>query len=124
MAKTTLSTALKIARLQAGKTLVEQAHEMETSPSFISAMENGRKKISDDWMLRIQTYFINLGIEIPKYNELVSLSNKSISLEVVGDEGSSFVARVASCFTNSNINQDDKERLAKLLDQIEKKAKK
>lgn len=124
MAKTDLSTAMKIARLQAGKTLVSQAKEMGTMPSFISAMEHGHKKISEDWMLRIQAYFTTLGVEIPKFAELVAMSNGSISLENMDSENSSLVARLAMCFTNSELSQKDKERVASLLDQLEKKANK
>lgn len=124
MARTELSTTMKIVRLQAGKTLVTQAAEMDTVPSFISAMENGRKKISNEWMLRIQTYFFKLGVEIPNFTRLVLLSNQSIPLENMEKENSTIVARVASCFTNSDISQKDRERLAALLDQIERKAKK
>ena len=123
MATTKLSTAMKIARLQAEKTLVMQAKEMGTSPSFISAMEHGHKNISDDWSHKIQQYFSELNIELPNFSELVAINNKSISLHNIQPENISLLARLSICFTNSELKQKDKEELAKLIDGLEMKLK-
>lgn len=123
MAITELNKLMKIARLQAGKSLVDQAEEMKVTPSFIISMEKGRKKISEDWKLRILKYFTELDVDLPDFDRLVLENNRMIELDKLPDEGGSLVARLAICFTSSDMSREHKEQVAALLDQIEKEQK-
>ena len=51
---TEFGKAVRKARIDASVTLGDMAEALEVSPPFLSAMETGRKKISEDWVRKIR----------------------------------------------------------------------
>lgn len=80
MALTDFGKAVRKARLDANETLATMAESLGVSPAFLSAMETGRKKISEEWVGKIITYFKDREIHLEKLGVYADLSNKSISI--------------------------------------------
>lgn len=80
MALTNFGKEVRKARIEADVTLSVMADALETTPSFLSAMEMGRKKIPQEWVGKIEGFFREQGIVI-KLGELADIANKSVSLD-------------------------------------------
>ena len=52
------------ARLDASITMLQMADEMEVAPSYLSALEVGRKKIPAAFVQRVREFFSKRGIEV------------------------------------------------------------
>ncbi len=61
---TEFGKAIRKARIDADITLVGMAHDLQISPSFLSAVETGNKKFPIGLADRIKAYFCCHGIEI------------------------------------------------------------
>lgn len=80
MALTDFGKAVRKARLDADETLATMAESLNVSPAFLSAMETGRKKISDEWVTKITQFFRDRRINIEKLGVYADISNKSVSI--------------------------------------------
>ena len=69
------------ARLDASMTMREMADEMEVAPSYLSALEVGRKKVPATFVQRVLEFFKSRGIEIPGLVAAAEVSNKAVSIE-------------------------------------------
>ena len=70
------------ARLDASITMLQMADEMEVAPSYLSALEVGRKKIPAAFVQRVREFFSQKGIEVPGLGTAAEVSNnKAVSIE-------------------------------------------
>ncbi|MGJ7497187.1 helix-turn-helix domain-containing protein [Variovorax sp. RT4R15] len=102
MAITEFGKAVRKARIDADETLASMANHLNTTPSFLSAMEMGRKKIPADWIGRIEQYFLQRGVSL-RLGELADVANCSVSIEGLSPAQQMLVAGFA------RVNLDDKE---------------
>lgn len=80
MALTDFGRAVRKARLDAGETLSTMAESLGVSPAFLSAIETGRKKISEEWVKKISLFFKEREINVEKLGVYADISNKSVSI--------------------------------------------
>lgn len=80
MALTDFGKAVRKARLDADETLSTMAESLNVSPAFLSAMETGRKKIPDEWVVKITQFFRDRGINVEKLGVYADISNQSVSI--------------------------------------------
>jgi transcriptional regulator with XRE-family HTH domain len=80
MALTDFGRAVRKARLDAEETLSTMADGLNVSPAFLSAMETGRKNISDDWVSKITQFFTERKVKVEKLGIYADVSNESVSL--------------------------------------------
>ena len=80
MSITEYGLAVRRARLDCDVTLSEMARELKVTPGFLSAMETGRKKISEDWVAKVDDFFKNRGKIIPNLKVSADVSNENTSL--------------------------------------------
>jgi transcriptional regulator with XRE-family HTH domain len=111
MAITDFGKAVRKARIEADVTLAAMAAELETTPSFLSALEMGRKKIPADWIGKIESYFARRGVLGVQLGKLADVANKSVSLEGLSPAQQMLVAG----FARVNLDDDQLARLRELL---------
>jgi transcriptional regulator with XRE-family HTH domain len=94
MAITEFGKAVRKARIDAGVTLASMADHFNTTPSFISAMEMGRKKIPADWVGKMESYFLGRGVSV-KLGALADVANKSVPIDGLSPDKQLLVASFA-----------------------------
>ena len=102
------------ARIDAGVTMIEMAHELGTTPSFLSAMETGRKKVPGEWVSKIEQYFSASGFSVANLRVAADASNQSVSLEGLSREHQMLVAGFARV-QSSSLTPDDVDKFKRLL---------
>lgn len=119
MALTDFGKTVRKARLDANETLATMAESLDVSPAFLSAMETGRKKIPDEWVEKITTFFKDHGINVEKLGVYADISNKSVSIANCDPDTQMLIAGFArsdlDAETLSKVNE-----LAKILGQKHK----
>jgi len=119
MALTDFGKAVRKARLDADETLATMAKSLSVSPAFLSAMETGRKKIPDEWVEKITTFFKHHGVNVEKLGVYADISNKSVSIANCDPDTQMLIAGFArsdlDAETLSKVNE-----LAKILGQKHK----
>ncbi|WP_407973230.1 helix-turn-helix domain-containing protein (plasmid) [Burkholderia pyrrocinia] len=81
MPLTAFGKAIRRARLDTGHTQTSMAFELGTSASYLSALENGAKTISDRWLNKIVDFFTKHGLQTHDLGKLAAISNQLISLD-------------------------------------------
>lgn len=69
------------ARLDASLTMLQMADEMGVAPSYLSALEVGRKRVPATFVEKVRAFFKAKGIDISGLGEAADVSNKTVSLE-------------------------------------------
>lgn len=106
---TPFGKAMKILRLSADISQREMAQELGITPSFLSNMELGRKKITQGWVEKISGYFEARGVPIPDdLNEMADATNGFVSLAGLSLEHQFLVSRMA----RTQLTQDQLAQLA------------
>lgn len=77
---------VRIARIKTNKTLRAMAEDLETTPSFLSGMEKGKKKINIEWAKKIDVYFKELGHEINQLPKLAEIANEVVMTNRLSSE--------------------------------------
>lgn len=111
MALTDFGKAVRKARLDANETLSTMADALNVSPAFLSAMETGRKNISEEWIVKISDFFLHRGIKVEKLAEYSDISNQSVSIAGRSPQQQMLIAG----FARSNFDAETLARFAKLL---------
>ena len=118
MAITEFGKAVRKARIDAGVTLVAMADELETTTSFLSAMEMGRKKIPASWVEKIEHYFYQRQVSV-RLGELADVANKMVPIEGLSPAQQMLVAG----FARVNLDEQEIEKFMQLLDGSKKGAR-
>lgn len=113
MALTDFGIAVRKARLDAEETLSTMAKNLGVSPAFLSAMETGRKNISEDWVIKIAHFFKekDVEIEVEKLGMYADVSNKSVSLAGCDPQKQMLIAG----FARSSLDAKTLAKFAELL---------
>lgn len=114
MALTEFGKAVRMARIQIGETLLTMSGALNVSSSFLSGLETGSKKISKEWVNKINDYLNEKGCSVPNLDELASVSNESVNLEGLSAQQKMLVAG----FAKSPFTKDQLTRFAELLEQM------
>lgn len=110
MAITEFGKAVRKARIDADVTLASMADELQTTPSFISAMEMGRKKVPAEWIRKIEVYFSSHGVSI-RLGELADIANKTVPIDGLSPAQQMLVAG----FARVNLDEQELAKFAQLL---------
>ncbi|WP_442596271.1 XRE family transcriptional regulator [Parapusillimonas sp. JC17] len=117
MALTEFGKAVRKARIDTGQTLLGMAAVLETTASFLSAMETGRKKVGAGWVEKIDRFFRERGVAVPRLKELAAVANESVSLEGLPLQQQMLVAG----FARSRFTAEELKQIAELLGKINNK---
>lgn len=117
MALTEFGALVRKARIDARiKSLGQMADELGVTPSLLSGMETGRRKVSETWIQRISEYFKGKGVDLEGLEAAADLSNRCISLEGLPPEHQVLLAGFARA---ANVNQDTIIKFRELLKQVQ-----
>lgn len=81
MKLTAFGKAIRKARIDANETLKSMAMAINTSPSFLSGMETGCKKIPPEYVEKIILFFKSKNVEVEDLYALACVSNNVIPLK-------------------------------------------
>lgn len=118
MALTEFGKAVRKARIDLNETLVTMASAIGTSVSFLSGMETGRKKITSEWVEKINTYFAAHGCKVDNLETLAAVANESVPIDGLPLQQQMLIAG----FAKSHFTPDELKMIAKLLQRINQKA--
>lgn len=119
MALTDFGKAVRKARVDLEVTLESMAKALGTSMSFLSGMETGRKKISKDWVLKIDAYLRSHGKAVDQLPELAAVANESVPVEGLPFQQQILIAQ----FAKSQFTPDELRKIAELWDEMERSKK-
>lgn len=112
MAITEFGKAVRKARIDADNiTLASMAAELATTPSFLSALEMGRKKIPSDWVQKIDAFFRRHGVVISDLAERAHVSNRTVPIEGLSPAQQMLIAG----FARVNLDEAELAKLSELL---------
>jgi transcriptional regulator with XRE-family HTH domain len=96
---TEIGKFLKKLRIDNNEILLAMAQKLEVSPSFLSAVELGKKKMPYEWNLRIRSVYSLTAAQEEELDEAISLSEKSVILDL--SEASPAAKKLAVSFARS-----------------------
>ena len=112
MAITEFGKAVRKARIDANNvTLASMAAELQTTPSFLSAIEMGRKKIPADLVGKVEAFFARHGVAIPDLRVRADVSNKAVPLDGLSPAQQMLVAG----FARVNLDEAELAKFTELL---------
>ena len=111
------------ARIDAGVTMMQMADDLSTTPSFLSAMETGRKKVPTEWVAKIEGFFSLRGVHVANLGAAADASNQSVSLEGLSREHQMLVAGFARV-QSSSLSSEDVNAFKRLLQGLQGDKKK
>lgn len=94
-----------------------------TTPSFLSAMETGRKKVPAEWVAKIEHHFAVHGVSVANLGAAADASNQSVSLEGLTREHQMLVAGFARV-QSSSMSSEDVDAFKRLLQGLQGDKKK
>jgi len=116
-----LATFLRMLRLQNGQVLKDMADLLGVSSAFLSAVENGKKKMPSDWYEKLRESY---GLNDEQYDNLKQLameSQKTISLNL--EDTSDSKRQLAATFARQ-FNDLDESVCGLIMDILERRRKK
>ena len=114
MAITEFGKAVRKARIDANNvSLSSMATALHTTPSFLSALEMGRKKIPAEWVKKIEGFFQQHGASI-RLGDLADVANKNVSLDGLSPAQQMLVAG----FARVNLDEVEINNFRKLLSMV------
>lgn len=102
------------ARLDASITMLQMADAMQVAPSYLSALEVGRKKIPLEFVTRVLDFFKSRGIDIPKLEEAAEISNASVSVQGLSTGQQYLIAGLA----RQTLNDDELRKVNNFLQEL------
>lgn len=109
---TPFGLAIRKARLDKGQTkLMTMAEDLGVSPSYLSAIEHGKKPISDALVKQVFLYFKELQMGLDDWGRLAAESQPQLKLDLRSDRE----LKLAFGRQIDGLPQDRKEMIRKLL---------
>lgn len=114
MALTEFGKAVRKARIELNETLVTMASAIGTSVSFLSGMETGRKKVTNEWVEKINAFLASRNQKIENLDALAAIANESVPIDGLPLQQQMLIAG----FAKSRFTPDELKSIAELLKQI------
>lgn len=108
---TEFGKVVRKARLDAGVSLLEMANELNVSSAFLSGMETGRKKVTKEWVSKIDGFFSEKNVDVSQLPVAADVSNKTVSLDGLSPAHQMLVAG----FARTSLSHVEMENLKTLL---------
>ncbi|WP_370578607.1 helix-turn-helix domain-containing protein [Snodgrassella alvi] len=116
MAITEFGKAIRKARIDINATMVSMADDLGVSVAFLSSLENGRKKISDDWVKKIDNFFLKNNKEIKNLKALAEISNKVVPIDNLSFEQQMLISH----FAKTRLTSKDLKKFADIINSLNK----
>ena len=112
---TEYGTLIKEIRIKHGETMGDMANWLNVKLPFVSAVENGKKKIPDDWLNKISVHYNLCDAERSNLEKAIKESQTNIKLDLRNADV--IKRRMVIQFQRSfdNIDDDTAEKIYKIL---------
>ena len=112
---TEIGKFLKKLRVDNGEVLLTMAQRLGVTPSFLSAVELGKKKMPYEWNLKIRSAYALTPAQEDELDEAISISEKAVILDF--EEVSPIAKKLAVSFARSfsDFTDEQLEALKKLM---------
>lgn len=112
---TEIGKFLKKLRVDNGEVLLTMADKLDVSPSFLSAVELGKKKMPYEWNMKIRSIYALTRAQEDEFDEAISISEKAVMLDF--EEASPTAKKLAVSFARSfsNFTNEQLEAFKKLM---------
>lgn len=112
---TEIGKFLKRLRIENGEVLLNMAQKLGVTPSFLSAVELGKKKMPYEWNLKIRSAYSLTPEQEDELDEAISLSEKAVILDF--EEVSPTAKKLAVSFARSfsDFSDEQLDALKKLM---------
>lgn len=111
MTLTDFGKTVRKARIDTGETLLTMSSKLKTSPAFLSGIETGRKKIPNEWVVKIQVFFKSYGLNLENLEDQADVANKSVPIDGLDYQHQMLVAG----FAKSDLSQEDLKKFAEMI---------
>lgn len=115
MAITEFGKAVRKARIECGENLTTMAEALGATAGFLSGLETGRKKISSDWVKKIDGFFKSRGVSI---HNLAELADEANGMTVFSDNLSFQQKLMVAGFAQSRFSADQLKQIAALFEAL------
>lgn len=86
--KTAIGDCLRRLRIENGEVLKDMAGKLGVTAAFLSAVENGKKKLPERWYQELMDLYLLTGEQIEEIRDAAMESGQSIRLDLQGaDDG-------------------------------------
>ena len=118
-----LATFLRMLRLQNGQVLKNMADLLGVSSAFLSAVENGKKKMPLDWYEKLRDFYKLDAEQYDKLQQLAMESQKTVSLNLEDTSDSKRQLAVTFARQFGNLDESVCRRIMDILEKRRKKGK-
>lgn len=96
------------------------ANELQISVAQLSAVETGRRKLTDEYVTKVIQYFASLNLDTNGIQQAADQSKNEVTIDL--GHSNEYTKGLASSFARRfpTFSDKDKERLAELLNSISK----
>ncbi len=102
------------ARIDANITMLKMADALGVSPSYLSALENGKKKVPTQFVGKVLEYFREVGVDVPGLFEATAVSNEQVSIAGLSLAQQIFISSLARTALTAKQIDDLAEKLAEI----------
>jgi len=103
---------IRKARIDVNQTLTSMANYLDISPSFLCALEMGRKKIPNDFVKKVEQYFSQFDSLKPmKLGVLADISNSQVYIGGLNP----LHQRLVSIFARASLDDGQLDRIQKII---------
>lgn len=106
--------------MDVGELLLDMASKLHVSPAFLSGVENGKRKIPEDWLTKIAGLYGLSDEQSAKMKESYYDSNNEIEIELHNLQDSQRNLAIAFARKLDSIPESDIEKILKILDKERK----
>lgn len=112
---TEFGKALRKLRIEHGEVVRDMARRMGVSPSFISAVENGKKNVPDAWIKTIAELYDLNDAQINELREMAQQSMTSVKIDLLGRNASQRKAALIFARDFGKLSDNEADQIISLL---------
>lgn len=110
-----LGKFLRKLRIDVGETLRDMADKLCVSSAFLSAVENGKKKMPESWFAKIESMYNLTSEQMDEFRKAELESRESIELHIQGIPAQNRDLAVAFARSFGTLDDEMIEKIQKLL---------
>ena len=107
---------LRNLRMDLGELLLNMACKLEVSPAFLSSVENGKRKIPENWLSKIKKLYKLNDAQVAKMKEAFYDSNNEVEIGLENLRGNQRNLAIAFARKLETIPDQDIHKILRILD--------
>lgn len=115
---TSIGRFLRKLRIDHGEILRDMANRLEVSSAFLSAVENGKKKVPEAWIPKLEEFYSLTPMQMEELRVAVAESSNTVEINI---RNASVSNRQLAISFARHFDSLDEETVKKLLDILKKR---